>query len=167
VGEVRRQYDGDVYPPTQEIEFDLLALRLVHLDPDAGEEPLEANEQRRYEVSSDRVGKSEPDMTLLPLKRFVRDAKRLVHDRNDVLAMQQEARACRGQGDSIGPALEEIDPESCFQLMDGGGDRRLRDVELDGGSTQLTGPRRSHEIAGVFQRETHKLSLFLEAYLFS
>ena len=89
----------------------------------------ETGEVARQEISGDRIGHA--DTNAAGERRILgqRRALRRIDRRHDVAGMMQESGALRRQRDAGWLAAKERHAEIALKVLDGGGYRRLGDVE--------------------------------------
>ena len=111
----------------------------------------------RQEIPCHRIGHADPyraaDRRILGQGRVLGG----VDGRHDVARMLQEARALGREGNPGRKALEQRHADAVLQLLDGGRDGGLRNVQLDRRLADLAGVRRCDEIANLLEGERHRI----------
>ena len=99
------------------------------VEADARMRALEGDDRARQQAGGNRRRGADADFADAgALDRFdvVAGVAQLRFDRLDA---RKQRLARRGRGDAVGTAMQQLDPEIVFQLLDALGDRRLRQIE--------------------------------------
>ncbi|MCY1369219.1 hypothetical protein D9M69_562440 [compost metagenome] len=126
---VRGEHHADVVALRDQALLDGLARHLVHLHRHLRVQLLEALQVVRQEVAQHRVAGRDGERALDVLA-LVRHAHGFVGRRQHRVGMAQKTAPGLGEFHAVRVPLEELLPHQLLELADGGGDGRLRDVQL-------------------------------------